>query len=330
MRVLYALSKYPQLSETYVSAEIAFMLRSGINVQVWSPFERVQGIDQQCPVHRGVPVAVAAKACKADLVHVHHMSVSPGVCKGLEELKVPVTVRGHSFDFALPLVHNVLANPKVRRLYLFPHFARQVVHEKVIALPVAFDSTKYTQAETKDRMMVLRLGAGLSTKNLGDFFAISRKCPGFRFILGLASCDDEGRVANALLQSNPSSGVSLFKDVSWDAAEKLTRRAGIFLHTYDAESHPFGMPISIAESLATGSIVLVRDTMAAREYAGDAAFYYATLEEAIETINTTLAWPQELHDRQRARAVLQGSLYADKVVLPRVIQDWEDILGGGR
>ena len=324
MRVLYALSKYPQLSETYVTAEIAFMLRAGVDVRVWSPFTRIPDIRPQTIVYAD-SVQSAVQSFKPDIVHVHHMGVALGICKQLEGLNTLVTVRGHSFDFDPELVKKLCAHPQVKKLYLFPHLARSSSDPKVFSLSVAFDSTRFRPYADKDYSMVLRLGAGLETKSLDDFFNVAKLCPNHRFIAGLATCDDIGRVAAALTARHPRSLVNVFKDVSWEAAEALTRKAGVILHTHNPASHPFGMPISIAEGLSAGATVLIRDSMAAREYAGDAAFYYKTIEEAAEIVNGTHVWTQEIRKRHFDRAVLQGEMYADKVVLPQVLHDWQAI-----
>jgi len=329
VKVLYALSKYPQLSETYITAEIAFMLRQGVDVRVWSPFTRLPDVRPQTICYADT-LAHAMQTFKPDVVHVHHLSVAHGVCKQLEAFKVPITIRGHSFDFSPEAVNKLAALPNVERIYIFPHFPRKVVHHKVFALPVGYDSTKYRPEPAKDRSMVLRLGAGLTTKNLDDFFTVAKLCPGFKFILGLASCDDESRVAHSLMAKYPKTTVTIFRDVSWEAAEGLTKKAGIFLHTSDEKSHPFGMPISIAEALAAGSTVMIRNTMEAREYAGDAALYYNTPEEAAETINITLAWTPEARRRQFERSVLQSTFYADTAVLPRILHDWQAFAKSGR
>lgn len=334
MRVLYAIANYPQLSETYVTAEIAFMLRQGVDVRVWSPVERIEGIPDQCAVYRGT-LLEAVDQMKPDLIHVHYLMFARRYDQMLQGLDIPMTVRGHSFDFSPAGVIDALQLPRVQRVYLFPHFARQVpFHKKLVALPVAFDSTRFqphmAKDAMKDPMMVLRLAAGRPGKGLGDFFTVSSICPGYKFVMALASCDDDSHFGDRLANSFPKGRVSLFKDVSWDTAEQLTRRAAIYLDTSDPRVQPFGMPISIAEALATGSMVLIRDSMAAREYAGDAAFYYSTPEEAAETINLSVAWPSDVKARQRERAAQQGALYADSVVLPRMLDDWDKITGSRR
>lgn len=325
MRVLYALSKYPQLSETYVAAEIAFMIRQGVDVRVWSPIRMKDDVGNQCSVYRGSAQEAMAHFYP-DIIHAHHMSVAFTAAKAFEGSMTPITVRAHSFEFSVPYTQQLLALKRIARVYMFPHFARQVPHEKVVALPVAFDSTKYQLSPSKDDRLVLRLGAGLSTKNLGDVFEVSKMSPRFRFVMGLATCDEGGRLADSLALAHPGARVSMFKDVSWDAAAQLTRRAGIFLHTSDPSAHPFGMPISIAEALMTGSLVFIRDSMAAREYAGDAALYYTTPEEVAATLNTVANWTGEMWARQRERSTAQGCIYRDEVVLPRVIYDWEELL----
>lgn len=326
MKVLFGALKYPQLSETYVSAEIAFLVRSGIDVKVWAPMVRTSEAQNQVPVYRD-GLLDAVRDFKPDIVHVHHMTSALTTHRSLEGLKIPMTVRAHSFDFSPSIATQVLGLANVERIYLFPHLARQVPHSKVVALPVAFDSIRYPgAAHDKDRRLALRLGAGLPTKRLGDFFRVAELCPEFRYVAGIASCDSEGHVAEELRRTYPKSRVSIFKNVAWDAAAQLTRRAGVFVHTYDANCHAFGMPISIAEALSTGSIVFTRDTMAAREFMGDAGLYYTTPDEVAGTMRQVLGWSNDQWARQIERSAMQAALYRDHVVLPRLIHDWEQIL----
>lgn len=326
MKVLYAGLKYPQLSETYVSSELGFMLRSGIDIRVWSPINLTSEEKLQTQVYRG-GLLDAVRDFRPDIVHVHHMTSALATHRSLEGLKIPMTVRAHSFDFTDTIVGQVLAFPELQHLYLFPALARKVNHPKVVALPAAYDSTRYPgPAHDKDRKLALRLGAGLPSKRLGDFLKVAELCPEYRYVLGLASCDSVGYVADHLKRDNPNSKVAIFKNLAWDAAAQLTRRAGVFIHTYDETAHPFGMPMSIVEALSTGSIVFIRDTIAARELASDAAFYYTTLEEIAGTMRQILGWTNDQWAKQIERSAMQGQLYRDAVVLPRVIHDWEHIL----
>ena len=61
-------------------------------------------------------------------------------------------------------------------------------------------------------------------------------------------------------------------------------QAGIYVHTAKPPETeygtPIGMPVSIAEAMATGAHVLVRDIPELRAYVGDAGATYRDGEEA--------------------------------------------------
>ena len=100
------------------------------------------------------------------------------------------------------------------------------------------------------------------------------------------------------------------------------REAGIYLHTYGDEE-PFGMPVSIAESLATGAFTLVRDLPGASEYLAGAGQLYRSVDEAARRIHETMNWSdlewQTLQARARESA---NTRLADEVVLRPLLNDW--------
>src|SRR5258708_2574103 len=53
LRVLYALEKYPQLSQSYIRAEIACARRWGAHVEVWSEGTPPSPYPSAVPLHRG-------------------------------------------------------------------------------------------------------------------------------------------------------------------------------------------------------------------------------------------------------------------------------------
>jgi hypothetical protein len=327
VKVLYALANYPQLSETYIEAEIDYVRDAGVKVEVWSRFRKNASVPCQVPVHRGLLID-AISAFKPDILHVHYLMFPQRLDWDLGKTDLPMTVRGHSFDFSVSMAQAVAKIPRVKKLYLFPHLARQVEHEKVVALPVAYDPKLHRPYKLKRNDMVLRLAAGKTGKGLEDFFAVAKLCKDYDFTLGVADVMGFENYFHQLTLQNLSlpKPVKLLRDLSTESAAKLTAQAGIYLDTNDPKAHPFGMPISIAESLATGSVVLIRDSMAAREYAGDAAFYYSSPEEAAKFINSLSGWTDDMFDVQHARSVLQSQLYASDMVFPRLVHDWQHIV----
>lgn len=332
MKVLYALGNYPQLSESYIEAEIDFVLKAGVDVQVWSTHHNPSPAVAQVPVHRNLLID-AVSTFKPDILHVHYLIFARRFEWDLgPNLKLPITVRAHSFDFSDLTATATFNIPRVKKVYLFPHLARRVPHEKTVALPVAFNAGLHRPAENKVDDMVLRLAAGKPGKGLEGIFSIARLCPRHEFTVGIAKVTGfEGYFHKLnLLNVGLAKPVKLMVDVPSEKAVALTAQAGIYLDTSDPSAHHFGMPISIAEALATGSTVLIRDSMEAREYAGDAAFYYSTPEEAAAIINSLSAMSDEAKRLQRERAIAQAQLYTTDAVLPRLLHDWEELLAARR
>src|SRR5262245_19103131 len=73
LRVLYALEKYPQLSQAYIRAEIACARRWGAHVEVWSEATPPSPYPSPVPVHRG-PLEAAIERVAPQVVHVHWLN----------------------------------------------------------------------------------------------------------------------------------------------------------------------------------------------------------------------------------------------------------------
>jgi len=331
MKALLAVGNYPQLSETYIAAEISYFMRSGIQVRVWSPHVTVAGVAEQTKVYRGALVD-AVRDFGPEVVHVHYLVYAREYARLLEGTNVQMTVRGHSYDFSAPRAEEVAAVARVRKIYLFPHFARMCKSPKVVPLPVAYDTTRYVRQDAKDWRLVVRLSAGKPNKGLLDFFKTAALCPEFAFTLASADvAEDKSGFFDRLKEANTELAggrVVLLRNVPWEEAAKVTRMAGIYLDTSDPTGHPFGMPISVAESLATGALVLARRSAAAREYLTDAGELYDTAADAARIIKSTMAWSMEKCAAAGAAAAERAKAFADSAVLPRIVADWKVIKEG--
>jgi glycosyltransferase involved in cell wall biosynthesis len=323
MRVLYILWNYPQISETYIATEIAFAQKCGIEVHVWSQINYHPDLASQCMVHRGTLTETIA-AVGPDLIHIHYLVVAK---RHLHEIPpgIPVTIRGHSFDWNPSLAKEMGDQPTVKRLYLFPHFvAAMGGHTKAFALPVAYDTTLHPPAVCKDRNLVVRLAAGLPTKGLDDVLAVANRCPDFRFILGISRAGGGEQFLEHITRLNGyvKDRVQILIDLHPQIAADINRRAGIYLYTHDHKGPAFGMPTSIAEAMATGSYVLSLDVPAARSYISEGGAFYKNPEEAAKLIQATKAWTEEDWGRISATAIQRAGCFRDDVVLSHLIQDW--------
>jgi len=329
VRVLYLLWNYPQISETYIAAEIAFAQKCGVEVHVWSQINYHPDMPVQCMVHRG-SLAEAIAAVGPDLIHIHYLLVAK---RHLHELppEIPVTIRGHSFDWNPALAKELGEQRSVKRLYLFPHFvAAMGGHPKAFALPVAYSPDMHPPAVCKDRRLVIRLAAGLPTKALDDVLAVANRCPEFKFILGVSRAGGGEQFLEQIQRLNGyvKDRVQILVDLPPQIAADMNRRGAIYMYTYDLKGHAFGMPVSIAEAMATGSYVLTQDVPPARGYVSEAGAFYRNPEEAARLIQATKTWTDSDWERVSSTAIRRAACFRDDVVLSHLVQDWRSLSGG--
>lgn len=329
MKVLYILWNYPQISETYIDVEIKYAVAHGIDVHVWSTESRHPSLTPSCPVHRGTLQEAIAKV-QPNLTHCHYLPVAETYAPAISK-SIPVTVRGHSFDWSVDALRRVTAIPQVKKIFLFPHFAAQVPDvKKVQSLPVAFHP-RGPGDEFRSHRTVLRLAAALPTKGLSDFFSIAeRLADDFRFVLGVARAGGSDIYPETLVEMSLRLGglVDVRIDVPPDEAWDLYRKASIYLDTSDPKGHPFGMPISIVEAWSEGMIVLARDGPDAQRYMGGPAYCYRSVSEAAELIAKTRAWDQKRWLEEESASRLWAAPFTDEQVLPILIKDWRILVEG--
>jgi glycosyltransferase involved in cell wall biosynthesis len=280
------------------------------------------------PVHRG-SLAEAVARSRPDLLHVHWLCIGQEALALAQQAGLPATVRGHGFEFTRERGAELLQHPAVRRLYVFPHFAPLLpASDKVMPLPVAFSPDRFYPPARKDPRLVVRTSLAKDTKDPATFLHTARLCPGHRFVL--AVCTPTGRPTAAdevrALAADLHSPAEVRVDLSNEEAAELVRSAGIFLHTYSYQE-PFGMPISIAEALATGAHVLARQGEGIAGYLGPCGQLYDNAEHAAALIAETAQWSPERWQAVQLAAVERAyGSFADSVVLESMLKDWQALV----
>lgn len=328
MRVLYVLKNFPRIDETYITTEIGFAQKRGIEAHLWAEDGQRPQFEPACMSHLG-PLNEAIAAAGPDLVHIHHLSVAKRQLAGIPT-GIPITIRGHASDWHPALARELAEHPAVSRVYLFPHFVMAMGgHAKAFSLPVAYDSAMHFQAMTKDHNLVLRLAGGEASQGLDDVLAVANRCPETNFILGVSKAGGGEKFLEHIIGLNRyiQDRVRILVDLPPKMAADLNRRAGIYLATLGGGGHAYGMPISSVEALATGSYVIAPDLPAARAYIGDAGSFYKTPEEAARLIQESRAWSPEMWMAVAERATRRASCFRDDVVLSHLVQDWRSIAG---
>lgn len=328
VRVLYALWHYPQLTETYIRWEIECMQRWGVHVEVWSERDSpASPFETHVPVHHGSLTSAIAKV-RPNLVHVHWLHSAVQYAGEVRRAGLPLTARAHGFEVARRNVMALQRSPTVQAIYLFPHVVRSYSGlDKVRPMTTAFNGDLFYPGPHKDRRLVVRTGPGLPTKDVQTFFDAALACPDHRFVLVLAHCNGHERFLDKVAAYNRKLGnpVDLRFDQPVEQVAILLREAGIYLHTHGL-GVPYGMPISIAEAMASGCHVIGRRCRASEAYIGNAGRVYRSAAEAVEQIRRTTEWSDEQWQRARHLAVERAYRYfADIHVLRPMLEDWRRI-----
>lgn len=325
-RILYALEDYPVTSETYVETEICYFLRQGVEIAVWCRRQDPARLPGSAMVLSG-SLKEAVKAFNPDAIHVHWLPIVPSVL--IEGLRLPITVRGHSFEFTPNLARFYAYDPEISAIFLFPHQVEAVFRGadpgKAVPLVSAYDERMF-YPEEKNRGTVIRATAGLGTKDIDSFLDVAKLCPELRFTLITSRPKEDSSYLNNLLGRNASLGspVNILVETPRAEAAAVIRKSEICLRSNNPQGHPFGMPISIAEAMGAGTIPVVRDHAPARGYVGDAGLYFTSVPEAAAKVRE-IARDPDLSTRLRAACVERAKKHAASVVLPEVLKVWERV-----
>lgn len=326
IRVLCLVDNFPVNSESYIRVELEYVVSKGIDVAVAA----AKSSGASYPAPPGVKVFYghdsaeqAKKVFKPDLVHVHWANIVSRVYP----LGLPITVRGHSFEWNSKLSSVIAAHSQVKKLFVFPgQINKCAPSPKILPLPVAYSHYRFSYAGTHKRPLVFRAAAGLPGKGLEEFLEIAqrvRRMIDCEFVLAMSTPTPVYTAHLVALNERLGCPVELLTNLSHEECADWMREAKVFLRGHDPASHSYGMPISVAEALASGCIVVARECPEAVDYIGNAGFFYKDLDEGvsktIDALKVDPACPQVAVSLEMAK------LYRDDAVLPSLIAAWKEI-----
>ena len=329
LKVLFAEWHFPQLTETYIAAMLHGLQANGAEVEVWSESEVAVAYPSPVPVRRGT-LEAAIGDFGPDVVVSHWINKAEEFRATTGSMGVTHVARVHGFEFVPDTITRLLDDGVV--VHTFPHLVDPAWagHPRLVVEPTCFDDDRYRPSLDKDPRLVVRTAAGLLTKDLDTFLMAANLCPEHRFVLVLGhALLVEERTEMVIERARElGSRAEILVDLQHDQVADLLGGAAIYLHTHGTD-HPVSMPISIAESMATGCWVLGRDLPGMSRYLQPAGTLYggATSEEraanAAALISASASWSPD-----RWRAVWQRSSeqaferYAARDVTARMLASW--------
>lgn len=332
-RVLYAMWQYPQLTQSYVETEIRAVRKLGVHVEVWAETDVAVAHDTEVRIHKGT-IEEAIKKVNPQIVHTHWLHIAQNYEPMLEANNLPVTVRAHGFEMTPELVYALNRSRTIRKVFLFPDQMEQLRYrsDKLKQITAAFNENLYAPYFKKDRKLVLRVGASLWSKGYEQMMETALLCPDHEFLLILGTASLREYVVDEIVELNRKFGspVKILHNIQPAEIKEIVKRAGIYMHTF-RQDEPFGMSISIAESMATGAVILGYDRPEVRNYAGDAGFYFSSPEQAAELIKSTCLWSESDWQAAFCRSVDRAhSNFRSQDVFKTVVSAWQELLDESR
>jgi hypothetical protein len=299
--------RYPQLSETYISTEAAGLFNANLlaslvaiaaaksPLQDHVPFSLLRNEDEILPVCSELEVTA---------LHTHYMHMAPLVSRVAQRLRLPFTLRTHSYDVlnAPPAILRkmcallnrsrcaaVLGFPFVCQILRDHGLRYDLLHE---AWPVIDYQRFFDMGPNADG--VLNLGAALDKKNMRGYIEFAADYPMTRFSLypvGYQTPDlvaynaNLGSPVDICLPVQPPDMPRVYKDHNW------------LVYTSSLTTlNTVGWPMAIAEAQASGLGVCFQSKRDdAATYIGGAGIVFTAFEEIADFVSGPV--PRDMRDR---------------------------------
>jgi glycosyltransferase involved in cell wall biosynthesis len=235
-----------------------------------------------------------------DLIHIHWLHICEKYCKILSEklYSIPITTKIHGFEYTIDAIKNINNYPNIKYIFTYQHLLNECISQNIntdkmiiSTIPINTDLHYPSLLESNiDKIKILRVAAGLTTKNIDMFIELANELYDFEFTLLLVRCSGVENVCDEFINFNNQLGgrCKIIINVAREKVGDYMRKSNIYLHTTSQISN-YGQPISIAESLACGNYVLARKNPNI-SYLYGIGDIYETKEEVITLLNITKSW----------------------------------------
>jgi glycosyltransferase involved in cell wall biosynthesis len=334
MKVLYVLHHPAALSESYIRTEVEWMTGRGVEISILYTESHVSEYPNIIPPERmlsGKTLAEAVKRFAPDIIHYHWLPEAHG--RQGEEIAasqgIPITIRGHSFDFSVAKVSMLERHASVARIWLFPSQHEECMglsrgSWKLSPLPAAYSDRHFPKNPPLRSRGVMRAMAGLPGKGLRQWCSIAARLPGEKFTLYATRCMP-GAVNSLFeeeLEQYRTPNMRVFRNASHEEVYRAMASHSVYLIT--APSHAIGMSVSLTEAMAMGMTVVAPDLSAYRYQLGTAGLYYAPGQEIPCLGQALLGASEDTADLAKQWALQ----YRADAVFPEVLDYWRRFPSG--
>ena len=296
-RILYILWEYPQISQTYIAAELN-ALYGNYEVEIIT-FREPNIPYRYCYVYAHIQVldkeaiAQAVRNFSPDIIHGHYLYEANFLLELARYARAPFTIRTHSYDvlddtqFDIPKYAPAINDELCLGILSFP-FARPrlelagIRSERIHDCYPVVDYQRFYDP-TPNGNSVMNVGACTPKKNMEDFLALAARFPEREFNLYAL-----GYKVDDITQKNESLGrpVNIVPPVEPRDMPKEYKKHQWLVYTASHEMATVGWPLAVAEAQASGVGVCMQNVRPdLRTYVGDAGFLFDTVDDAARIIS---------------------------------------------
>ena len=311
LRVLGLNPQFPLLSETYILDELTALARRGAQLGFVRTNAAVAPMRIPWPQWQSLDAAVAE--WDPDVAVLHWAASALHLLAGLERYELPFAVRSHSFDVdpessrACVPIRSASACGRIRP----PRRASRARSRCRCCSPPRIGCRRHSGRA----ICVISASALLPKKDFPLLFDAFARMPDVDRRIVVAATQGHEELPGVLLQrceeleDPPLVQVNLPRE---DVFALLSRTA-LFVYTLEPE-RPFGMPMSVAEAMASGCSVVLPDRPACREYAGPSARYYADAQDIARHAHEALAGGPAIAEERRLNRAWALRRFCDPVL----------------
>lgn len=297
-KILFIVSEYPQLSQTYIKAEIE-ALQSDYEIFV------ITTSDANLPYTHHVPFKMirnhqllldTIQQFKPEIIHAHYLLNIKLAELLARTLDLPYTVRTHSFD-VLKGNYRVQVSDYCLGVLTFPFThklieKRGVPGEKIIdCYPVIDYSMFYDRSPNGDS--IINLGASLPKKRFEDFIDLAKLMPDMEFNLYPIGYENK-----KIVEYNERNGylVNIKPLVEPEEMKNIYKHHRWLVYTACPKLKTVGWPLAVAEAQACGLGVCIQNIRPdIEEYLGGAGFLFDSINELPAILSKP--YPDEMREK---------------------------------
>jgi hypothetical protein len=304
MKILILYQGYPRISQSYQSAESNELNKKHQIMIISFDWELLTLSKKHLPYTFNHPIKEIKNIIKfkPDIIHCHYLN-NFNICEKLSmDLKIPFTIKSHSFDilendFNVPKIYSkqINENKYCLKIIVFPEFYEKLlslgIHEsKLLPMNQTINIKNFINLDIKNGPHIMSGGAFLPKKNIKGFILLSKKIKE-RFpdkIITYYSVLENKIYYDEILKFNKTHNNPVnFLTVQPEEMPLEYKKHQWLIYTACPEKKTVGNPVMIAEAQASGVGVIMyklRDTL--DDFVTENGYLYTKDDEVLEIISS--------------------------------------------